>query len=130
MRKQPKYGRFEVLPPDFANTVRVCTILEAAAFLRCSEWDVHQRIRNGQITAFKDASRTKIEVASLVRAQDRALASRRIVPSLPAQPVVAETKLVVTKRPVGRPRKPRAEEHRGAQATAAAKAQAPMPDHV
>ena len=99
------------LPPNFASALRVCTVPEAAAFLRCSEWDVHQRIRKGHITAFKDGSRTKLEVASLVREQDRALASRRIVPNLlPAPPTQPVAEAVVTKRPVGRPRKPRAAE--------------------
>jgi len=109
--------RWVPLPPDFASTVIDCTIDEAASFRRCSRWTIFQKIREGDLVAFKDGRVTKITVASLVRDRDRSLAAARM-PSLTAhrpldaaQPVVAETKPVLTKRPVGRPRKPRAEEH-------------------
>ncbi len=106
MRKQPKYGRFEVLPPDFASTVTDCTVAEAASFRRCSVWRIFKKIRKGEIDAYPDGGRTKIKVASLVADRERAIAASPPRP-LDATRPVAETVVdgPTTKRRQGRPRK-------------------------
>jgi hypothetical protein len=107
MRKKPQY-RWVVLPPDFASSVIDCTVAEAAAFRRESIWTVFEKIRSGTYTAYKDGRITKIVVASLVRDRERALASTLRRPSQNPHPPLD---LAPTgKRPVGRPRKTRAEE--------------------
>jgi hypothetical protein len=99
---KPKH--WVTLPPNF-TLLTDCLIDEAAAYRRCSRWEIFKKIREGDIVAFKDGRVTKCVVSSLIADRERAFSSARrpTRPSAPpTQPAVAEP---TTKKRPGRPAK-------------------------
>jgi hypothetical protein len=102
MSSKPK--QWATLPPNFSSLTD-CLIDEAASFRRCSRWEIFRKIREGELTSYKDGRVRKVVVASLIADRERALAAtlrKSSSPHLDAAPT--------GKRPIGRPRKARAEQ--------------------
>jgi hypothetical protein len=84
--------KFLPLPPDFDPVD--ATIDEVASWRRESRWTVHKKIREGRYESYLDGRVRKIIFASVKADRERAMSAA-----------------LTGKRPPGRPRKPRAEEH-------------------
>ena len=113
-------SKFMLLPADFDPID--ATVDEVASWRRESRWTVFRKIREGIYASYSDGRIRKVVFASVKADRERALNGAPIGKrAMSAAP---------TKRPVGRPRKDRAEEHATARGAITARKSATADPYV